>query len=95
MDKKRIIAIVLIVLAVAMAVVSYLLLPDKVIVQVSFSGNASNVMSKPLAVLLPLALSVLGSVVYITSDKKGYLIVAIAGVLLPVLTLIFNGVIKF
>lgn len=95
MNKKLILLIAIIVVSLALAVVSFLLLPEQVVVQVSMSGEASNVMPKILAVILPLALSVLCGVMYYTTKRGGYLAASLIGLLLPVLTLIFNGVIKF
>ncbi|NCC68416.1 MAG: DUF1648 domain-containing protein, partial [Clostridia bacterium] len=53
MKKQNIIAIVGIVVSAALAVASYILLPDVVTVQLGVDGSASNTMPKLFAVLIP------------------------------------------
>lgn len=96
MDKKKLIpAIAFIAASVALTAVCYILLPDTVVMQMAMNGNAGTTMPKLLAILLPFALGVGGSVYAIVTkggDKarnKGLLIGGI-GVAAFVLTLLMN-----
>jgi len=55
-------------LALIFAVLGFLLLPDTVIMQIGFDGEAGNVLSKPLAIIVPLLISGLGIGLYICGD---------------------------
>ena len=68
--KKNFINIVLVVAAIVLGVISWLLLPDVVAVQVGFDGQITNTMPKILAVAIPLAVSVVGSVMNLTGKEE-------------------------
>ena len=89
--KKKLINILLVFAAIGLGVISWLLLPDVVAVQVGFDGQITNTMPKVPAVAIPLGVSLVGSVMNLTGqkDKKGY-ILSVAGIAVMVLSLLFN-----
>ncbi|MDY3859059.1 MAG: DUF1648 domain-containing protein [Candidatus Limivicinus sp.] len=89
--KKNSISILLVIAAIGLGVISWLLLPDVVAVQVGFDGQITNTMPKVPAVAIPLGVSLVGSVMNLTGqkDKKGY-ILSVAGIAVMVLSLLFN-----
>ena len=91
--KKKAIGIIGLVLAATLAVFSWGFLPDTVAVQINSSGEVSNTMPKFLAILVPLLVSAIGSVMTMMDweegSKKG-LIMAVVGIFAMVLTLFFN-----
>ena len=89
--KKNFINILLVIAAIGLGVISWLLLPDVVAVQVGFDGQITNTLPKIPAVAIPLGVSLVGSVMNLTSqkDKKGY-ILSVAGIAVMVLSLLFN-----
>lgn len=89
--KKNFINILLVIAAIGLGVISWLLLPDVVAVQVGFDGQITNTMPKVPAVAIPLGVSLVGSVMNLTGqkDKKGY-ILSVAGIAVMVLSLLFN-----
>lgn len=91
--KKNLINILLVIVAIGLGVISWLLLPDVVAVQVGFDGQITNTMPKVLAVAIPLVVSVAGSVMNLTGqkgkNKKGY-ILSVVGIAIMVLSLLFN-----
>lgn len=89
--KKNSISILLVIAAIGLGVISWLLLPDVVAVQVGFDGQITNTLPKIPAVAIPLGVSLVGSVMNLTGqkDKKGY-ILSVAGIAVMVLSLLFN-----
>lgn len=91
--KKKLISIIFVIAAIGLGVISWILLPDIVAVQVGFDGQITNTMPKVLAVAIPLGVSVVGSAMNLTgkeeSNKKGY-ILSVAGIAIMVLSLLFN-----
>ena len=89
--KKNFINILLVIAAIGLGVISWLLLPDVVAVQVGFDGQITNTMPKVPAVAIPLGVSLVGSVMNLTGqkEKKGY-ILSVAGIAVMVLSLLFN-----
>lgn len=91
--KKKIINIVLVIVAIGLGVISWLLLPDVVAVQVGFDGQITNTLPKLSAVAIPLAVSVVGSVMNLTNNEeksiKGY-VLSLIGIAIMVLFLHFN-----
>ena len=91
--KKKWISILLVAAAIGLGVISWLLLPDVVAVQVGVDGQIINTMPKLLAIAIPVGLSVAGSVINLTgkeeTNKKGY-ILSVAGIAIMVLSLLVN-----
>ena len=89
--RKNFINILLVIAAIGLGVISWLLLPDVVAVQVGFDGQITNTLPKIPAVAIPLGVSLVGSVMNLTGqkEKKGY-ILSVAGIAVMVLSLLFN-----
>ena len=91
--KKKWINILFVAVAIGLGVISWLLLPDVVAVQVGIDGKISNTLPKVLAVAIPFGVSVVGSVMNLTgkeeTNKKGY-ILSVAGIAIMVLSLLVN-----
>ena len=70
--KKKWISILFVAVAIGLGVISWLLLPDVVAVQVGIDGSVTNTLPKALAVVIPLAMSLAGSGMNLTgkSPKK-------------------------
>ena len=85
---RKTISIILIAIGIILAAVGYVILPEVVAVQVGFDGSVTNTMPKLLAIGLP---TIVGSVINVKEDDnhKG-LILAIAGIVVMVITLLFN-----
>ena len=91
--KKKWISILFVAVAIGLGVISWLLLPDVVAVQVGIDGKITNTLPKVLAVAIPFGVSVVGSVMNLTgkeeTNKKGY-ILSVAGIAIMVLSLLVN-----
>ena len=68
--KKNFINILLVIAAIGLGVISWLLLPDVVAVQVGFDGQITNTLPKIPAVAIPLGVSLVGSVMNLTGQKE-------------------------
>lgn len=90
---KKVISIILAAAAVGLGVLSWFLLPDVVAVQVGFDGQVTNTMPKVLAVIIPLGVSIAGSVINLTGkeerSKKGY-VLSVIGIAIMALSLLVN-----
>lgn len=88
---RKTISIILIAIGIILGAVGYAILPEVVAVQVGFDGSVTNTMPKLLAIGLPLLITIVGSVINIKEDdnRKG-LVLAIAGIVVMVITLLFN-----
>lgn len=75
--KKTVIPVILLVANIALAVVSYFLLPETVVTQLSFGGNATT-MAKLPAIAIPCLLGVGGAIWALVAkyevNKKHYII---------------------
>ena len=90
-------SIILCSIAVVFFVVSLIILPDTVITQVGCNGSTGSTMPKLLAALLPLALTGLGSGLYIATSRSEqpqtsgkWLFVAVIGIAVYLLMWAFN-----
>lgn len=97
MKKKKILAIAFIAVAVVLTIVGWVILPDSVAVKISMEGILSNYLPKSAALLLSLAVTALGSILYMRSDEgeknsTGGIAVAIIGIVSFFVTFAFNGV---
>lgn len=93
--KKRIVFLVIcIAVAAVLGVVSYFLLPDTVIMQVSSDGTANTTMPKLPALLIPFLITVAGGVLAVITPGERiaakYYIISCVGIAAFILTLIFN-----
>lgn len=83
----------IIVLSVALAVIGYIILPDMLIVQLRVDGSAGNTLAKPLGLLIPLAMSVVFSFLYMKSDTKErykHLVISLIGIAIYGLIFLMN-----
>lgn len=95
MKKQVIFAWLLLAASVCLGAVSFFVLPDTVVTQFSAGGSGVTTMPKLVAVLLPLALGVGGSLASLLSkgegkDKGKPLLIACIGIVVFVLMLIVN-----
>lgn len=91
--KKKIISIVLIMIAVGLSICAWSMLPPVVAVQVGFDGQVTNTMPKLAAIAIPLTISVAGSVVNLTNKENGNskgFVLGIVGIAVMLLTLFAN-----
>ena len=90
-NKKLIISIGIIAVAVAMAIAGFIVLPETLVVQVNSAGLASNTMPKFLGILIPFLLCIVFSILYLRSEKGGKsLFVALVGIVAFALLFVFN-----
>lgn len=92
MKKKLPLTIAVAAAAAVLAIVSFVLLPDTVITQLSFGGSAATTMPKLVAIGLPTLFSVGGAAAYLAgqNDNKKSLLVSGVGILIFVIMLIVN-----
>ena len=78
--------------AIGLGIYGYKVLPDMVTVQVDLSGNPSNTYPKVLAIASQSVLTIGGGIGYYFSKErqKSFLILAIVGILVSVITLVYN-----
>lgn len=91
--KKKLPAIAILALSAALAVTGWLILPDTVIIQFTVTGNGIRTAPKLVGIALPLLLGLVGGVRVLAKDDKDsykYLAVGGLGVLIGVLSLLFN-----
>lgn len=95
MKKERLIPLLLIVASAALAIVSYFVLPQEVVIQISLGSSGHSTAPKLLAVLIPLALGAGGavSVLMTKEDEKAKgkgLLVSLVGIAVFVIMLAVN-----
>lgn len=91
MNKKFILGMIILI-TLGLALYGYTVLPDRVVVQVDLSGQASNFYPKLLVILLQSVMAIGGGLGYYFSYKneKKYLMLFLIIFLTSVITLIFN-----
>jgi uncharacterized membrane protein len=93
MKGKQILAIAVIVIASALAIVGYIVLPDTLVMQVTASGSVATTMPKLLGLAIPTLISV-GAALYFlfnkNSESNKSLWVSLIGILAFILTYAFN-----
>lgn len=87
---KNIISGLVFSIAIILSLYSYFNLPETVIVQIDFSGNPSNTEPKIFAIFIPMVLSIGGTLGYYKSGETKPLFISIIGIIIMILTLIFN-----
>ncbi len=91
--KTKIIAGTLGIAAAALAVYSYMILPDTVAVQIGVDGQVSNTMPKLFAVALPLVITLggCGVTVFGKKESKGKgIVLSVVGIGVMIVTILFN-----
>ena len=85
------ICIAAVVLTLILAAVAWCLLPDSVGMQLGVSGQVQNFMPKPLALLLPAGLCVVGTGLSFTEERRtAGLILSLISPVLVVITIFMN-----
>ena len=87
---KKIICISLIIAAVLLFIISFLLLPDVVAMQIQFNGQLGNYMPKYIALVIPLIIDLIGTLAYYKENNNKYLVIAVVGIIMAVITLVMN-----
>lgn len=89
---KKIVLGAIIAATLGLGIYGYKVLPEMVTVQVDPSGNPSNTYPKVLALASQSVLSIGGGVGYYFSKEreKKFLILALVGILVSVITLVYN-----
>ena len=89
---KKIVVGAMIAAAMGLGLYGYKVLPDMVTVQVDLSGNPSNTYPKLLAIASQTVLIIAGGIGYYFSREreKSFLILAVVGILVSVITLMYN-----
>lgn len=87
---KKSVAISLIIVAVALAIVGFIYLPDVVAVQIGLTGDVSNTMAKPLAVIIPANIAIAGAIINIKDNNSKGTTLCVVGIIVQIVTLIFN-----
>ena len=87
---KKIICISLISAAVLLFIISFLLLPDVVAMQIQFNGKLGNYMPKYIALVIPLIIELIGTLAYYKENNNKYLVIAVVGIIMAVITLVMN-----
>lgn len=95
MDRRNVIPITLIVASIILAVVSYVILPQNVMIQFSVGSSGNTYVPKIVAILLALLLGVGGAIAEIIMKedvraKRKCLVVSIVGVFVFIFTLVVN-----
>lgn len=91
MNKKMVLG-AMVVAAIGLGIYGYKVLPEMVTVQVDLSGNPSNTYPKVLAIASQSVLTIGGGIGYyfFKERQKSFLILAIVGILVSVITLVYN-----
>lgn len=90
-NKNNQLAVILMGIAALLFVLGLFILPDTLVMQLTAGGGSPTTMPKPLGLAIPLALTVLFSVLAIKRpDQPKNLLVALVGVLVGVLTFVMN-----
>ena len=91
--KTKIIAGIMGAAAAALAVYSYMILPETVAVQIGVDGQVSNTMPKLFAVVLPLVITLGGCGVMVFGNRESTvkgIVLSVAGIGIMIVTVLFN-----
>ena len=93
MDKKQYWPFLLVIPLIAAAVAGWFMLPEELVVQIGVDGQPSNIMAKPLGLLLPVALGAIGAGIASSTDREkklsGFIVLAVAAIITAI-TFIWN-----
>ncbi len=89
---KKLVYFIPVIVSVILGVISWCLLPDVVAVQIGLDGQVSNTMPKIFAIIIPVAITIVGSIISVKDDqsKSKGIILSLIGLAVMVLTLVFN-----
>jgi len=84
--------VLMIITALIIAVISFIVLPDPIVIQVGMDGKPASTVPKIIGVLLPLAFVVIGAYNHYKpgTSKRGGLILLAVGYIVGVFTLVVN-----
>lgn len=91
--KRRAACSAMLAVSLVLAVTGYLVLPDKVVVQVGADGQPSNMLPKLAAVIIPVVITGFGAVSYAVGDNEAKIrniIIVVAGYVVAIFPLIYN-----
>lgn len=77
------------------AILSYFVLPEQVVIQITLNTAPNRFAPKEIAIFIPIAFCVLGSLSYLESQEKsskkiGSILIIGLGLLLPIFTFVIN-----
>ena len=89
---KKLVYFIPVIVSVILGVISWCLLPDVVAVQIGLDGQVSNTMPKIFAIIIPVTITIVGSIISVKDDqsKSKGIILSLIGLAVMVLTLVFN-----
>lgn len=90
MKKRDVLCIAMGVIAVVLAVVGWMILPDQVAMQIGMDGGLQNYMPKPMAMLLMLVLQAVMIGLYRSGGRAAHLAAAVVVLVLPLFTFWMN-----
>lgn len=90
MNRKKIITFLLITVAIVLTIVGYLVLPETLVMQITFSGEAGNTTPKLVGLGFEILLSVGGAIAYYESEENKYLFLAFIGLFTYLVVFWFN-----
>ncbi len=90
MKKQKIVCIIVVVASLILSTISYFVLPEEDVIQINSNGQPSNIVPKLYAIAIPLVIALGGIGVYWKSREKKALFAAFVGILVSILTLLFN-----
>ncbi|MDO5522244.1 MAG: DUF1648 domain-containing protein [bacterium] len=88
---RKLFALLVIGVAAILGITGWFVLPDQVVTQIGFSGEASNTMPKFIALILPFLISLALAVPYMNAEEENKKIwFSLLGPMLYVITFIVN-----
>ena len=91
--KRKVVCSIMIAVSLVLAVIAYVLLPDKVVMQIGTDGQPSNMLPKLPAVIIPVVITGFGAVSYAVGDNEAKIrniIIVVAGYAVAIFSLVFN-----
>lgn len=88
--KQKVCMVLFLIAIIALAVAGWLLLPEEVAMQIQFDGGRGNVVSKPLAVMLPVLAGLYGVWLMKKEVDGKSLILGALGIVVPIITILMN-----
>ena len=91
--KRKAVCSIMIAVSLVLAVIAYVILPDKVVMQIGTDGQPSNMLPKLPAVIIPVVITGFGAVSYAVGDNEAKvrnIIIVVAGYAVAIFSLVFN-----
>lgn len=91
--KRNVVCSIMIIISLILAVIGYIALPDKVIVQIGADGQPSNMLPKLPAVIMPVVITGIGAVGYAVGEEESKvrnIIIVVAGYVVALFSIIVN-----